>query len=114
MGSAPSFNQRREHQTIYRALELQVGTEIRCRVYHISCSRHPPTCVSDSGSVREIPSAQLIMANKTIQRVKEAVILKSDESRHEEVSAWSNRDLIPLPPSRRTWGWFNFFGSWSL
>ncbi|KAK1961624.1 hypothetical protein LY78DRAFT_560313, partial [Colletotrichum sublineola] len=30
------------------------------------------------------------------------------------VSAWSNRDLIPLPPSRRTWGWFNFFGSWSL
>ncbi|KAE9569815.1 Transporter aclS [Colletotrichum fructicola] len=54
------------------------------------------------------------MTNKTVQRVKEAVILKSDESRHEEVSAWSNRDLIPLPPSRRTWGWFNFFGSWSL
>ncbi|KAJ5014215.1 Transporter aclS [Colletotrichum sp. SAR 10_99] len=54
------------------------------------------------------------MTNKTVQKVKEAVILKSDESRHEEVSAWSNRDLIPLPPSRRTWGWFNFFGSWSL
>ncbi|GKT46841.1 transporter mfs1 [Colletotrichum spaethianum] len=54
------------------------------------------------------------MAQKPIRRIKEAVILKSDESRHEEVSAWSNRDLIPLPPSRRTWGWFNFFGSWSL
>ncbi|KAK8026743.1 NCS1 nucleoside transporter family protein-like protein [Apiospora marii] len=49
------------------------------------------------------------------RRMKEAVVLKSDESRpEEEVSAWSNRDLIPLPPSRRTWGWFNFFGSWSL
>lgn len=54
------------------------------------------------------------MANKTARRIKEALTLKSDESRHEEISAWSNRDLIPLPPSRRTWGWFNFFGSWSL
>ncbi|KAI3541303.1 NCS1 nucleoside transporter [Colletotrichum filicis] len=54
------------------------------------------------------------MANKTARRIKEALALKSDKSRHEEVSAWSNRDLIPLPPSRRTWGWFNFFGSWSL
>lgn len=42
---APSFNQRQEHGTIYRDLELHVGTEIRCRVYHISCSRHPPTRV---------------------------------------------------------------------
>ncbi|KAK7951233.1 uncharacterized protein PG986_006961 [Apiospora aurea] len=48
------------------------------------------------------------------QRMKDAMALKSDESQPEEVSAWSNRDLIPLPPSRRTWGWFNFFGSWSL
>ncbi|GKT54032.1 NCS1 nucleoside transporter family protein [Colletotrichum tofieldiae] len=54
------------------------------------------------------------MAQKTIRRIRETAMLKSDESRHEEVSAWSNRDLIPLPPSRRTWGWFNFFGSWSL
>ncbi|TDZ18963.1 Transporter aclS [Colletotrichum orbiculare MAFF 240422] len=54
------------------------------------------------------------MANKTLRRVREAAVLKSDASQHEDVSAWSNRDLIPLPPSRRTWGWFNFFGSWSL
>ena len=54
------------------------------------------------------------MANKTVRRVKEALTLSADETRHEEVSAWSNRDLIPLPPIRRTWGWFNFFGSWSL
>ncbi|KAI0015893.1 uracil permease [Xylariomycetidae sp. FL0641] len=54
------------------------------------------------------------MANRAFRRVKEVALLKGDESRNEEVSAWSNRDLIPLPPSRRTWGWFNFFGSWSL
>ncbi|KAK8050471.1 NCS1 nucleoside transporter family protein-like protein [Apiospora phragmitis] len=48
------------------------------------------------------------------RRMKEAVALKTEESHPDEVSAWSNRDLIPLPPSRRTWGWFNFFGSWSL
>ncbi|ORY61011.1 uracil permease [Pseudomassariella vexata] len=54
------------------------------------------------------------MASKTIRKVREVVALDSDESHYEEVSAWSNRDLIPLPPARRTWGWFNFFGSWSL
>ena len=31
------------------------------------------------------------------------VQLKGDESRHEQTDAWSNRDLIPLPPDRRTW-----------
>ncbi|XPS93568.1 hypothetical protein M3J09_002913 [Ascochyta lentis] len=40
--------------------------------------------------------------------------LKGDESRHEQTDAWSNRDLIPLPPERRTWGWFNFFGFWAI
>ncbi|KAI0476257.1 uracil permease [Xylariaceae sp. FL0804] len=54
------------------------------------------------------------MANQAWRKTRELALLKSDESRNEEVSAWSNRDLIPLPPSRRTWGWFNFFGSWSL
>ncbi|KAK8081654.1 uracil permease [Apiospora saccharicola] len=48
------------------------------------------------------------------RRMKEAVALQPDEEHPEEVSAWSNRDLVPVPPSRRTWGWFNFFGSWSL
>ncbi|KAK9772566.1 hypothetical protein AB5N19_12456 [Seiridium cardinale] len=51
---------------------------------------------------------------KAIHKIREAAILKADESNHEEVSAWCNRDLIPLPPSRRTWGWFNFFGCWSV
>ncbi|KAF2728930.1 NCS1 nucleoside transporter family protein-like protein [Polyplosphaeria fusca] len=40
--------------------------------------------------------------------------LKGDESRHEQTDAWSNRDLIPLPPERRTWGWFHFFGFWAI
>jgi NCS1 family nucleobase:cation symporter-1 len=45
--------------------------------------------------------------NKRIQ-------LQGDAAQYEQTDAWSNRDLIPLPPSRRTWGWFNFFGFWSI
>lgn len=51
---------------------------------------------------------------KTITRLREAATLKADETRNEETTAWCNRDLVPLPPSRRTWGWFNFFGAGSL
>jgi hypothetical protein len=40
--------------------------------------------------------------------------LMADGSRNEDTTAWCNRDLVPLPPSRRTWGWFNFFGATSL
>ena len=54
------------------------------------------------------------MATTAIRRVREAVVLKADESRQEETTAWCNRDLVPMPPSRRTWGWFNFFGATSL
>lgn len=43
-----------------------------------------------------------------------SIRLKGDETQHEQTDAWSNRDLIPLPPVRRTWGWFNFFGFWSI
>ncbi|KAI1802671.1 uracil permease [Daldinia bambusicola] len=46
--------------------------------------------------------------------VKEKIRLHGDESRHEHTNQWSNRDLIPLPPSRRTWGWFHYFGFWTL
>lgn len=45
---------------------------------------------------------------------KEKVRLHGEEEEHEEANAWSNRDLIPLPPSRRTWGWFHFFGYWTI
>jgi NCS1 family nucleobase:cation symporter-1 len=40
--------------------------------------------------------------------------LKGDDAKHEQTDAWSNRDLIPLPPNRRTWGSFNFFGFWAI
>ncbi|KAL8406318.1 hypothetical protein RB596_004967 [Gaeumannomyces avenae] len=49
-----------------------------------------------------------------LRRARDAATLKADESRHEETTSWVNRDLVPLPPSRRTWGWFNFFGAQSL
>lgn len=35
--------------------------------------------------------------------IKEKVRLHGDESRNEQTDSWSNRDLIPLPPDRRTW-----------
>ncbi|KAI6093663.1 NCS1 nucleoside transporter family protein-like protein [Hypoxylon rubiginosum] len=48
------------------------------------------------------------------ERVKEKVRLHGDEAQHEQTDQWSNRDLIPLPPSRRTWGWFHYYGFWTL
>ncbi|KAF2187673.1 hypothetical protein K469DRAFT_737833 [Zopfia rhizophila CBS 207.26] len=46
--------------------------------------------------------------------INERVKLRGDESQHEQTDAWSNRDLIPLPPHRRTWDWFTFFGFWGI
>jgi len=54
------------------------------------------------------------MGSLRLRQLKEKVQLKGDEDEHEQVDSWSNRDLIPLPPSRRTWGWFHFFGYWTL
>lgn len=54
------------------------------------------------------------MATKALRRVREAIILPADESRQEETTAWCNRDLVPMPPSRRTWSWSNFMGVTAL
>lgn len=54
------------------------------------------------------------MASKVVRRVKEAAALRGDEAQHEQTDAWSNRDLILLPPTRRTWGTFSYFGFWTL
>ncbi|KAL2032241.1 hypothetical protein VTO58DRAFT_105413 [Aureobasidium pullulans] len=54
------------------------------------------------------------MRSLRLRQLKEKIQLKGDEDEHEQVDSWSNRDLIPLPPSRRTWGWFHFFGYWTL
>jgi NCS1 family nucleobase:cation symporter-1 len=32
----------------------------------------------------------------------------------ERATNWKNRDLAPLPPSRRTWTVFGFIGFWSV
>ncbi|TRM62320.1 permease [Schizophyllum amplum] len=49
-----------------------------------------------------------------IQRVRNAVQLHGDEDKHEKTDSWSNRDLVPLPPARRTWGLFEYFGYWAI
>lgn len=51
---------------------------------------------------------------KRVAAFDRRIRLQGDVAQHEQTDAWSNRDLIPLPPSRRTWGWFNFFGFWSI
>ncbi|KAJ7465101.1 NCS1 nucleoside transporter family [Mycena latifolia] len=48
---------------------------------------------------------------------KSTNLLKRLEVPHEkdanfELSRWINRDIVPLPPSRRTWGPWNFVGFW--
>lgn len=48
------------------------------------------------------------------QRFKKRLQVKGDEKLHEQTDIWCNRDLIPLPPSRRTWGLMEYFGYWSL
>ena len=50
------------------------------------------------------------------RKIKESahLELQSNEESHEHVNSWSNRDLIPLPPSRRTWGFASYFGFWTL
>lgn len=39
-----------------------------------------------------------------IKGIKEKLRLHGDKNQHEQTDHWSNRDLIPLPPQRRTWG----------
>ncbi|KAJ7465096.1 NCS1 nucleoside transporter family [Mycena latifolia] len=48
---------------------------------------------------------------------KSITLLKQLEVPHEkdakfELSRWINRDIVPLPPSRRTWGAWSFVGFW--
>jgi NCS1 family nucleobase:cation symporter-1 len=43
-------------------------------------------------------------AGPRLRTLKEKVKLHGDAAQHEQTDSWSNRDLIPLPPQRRTWG----------
>jgi NCS1 family nucleobase:cation symporter-1 len=55
----------------------------------------------------------MALRNK-LAEIGHRIRLKGDDAKHEQTDAWSNRDLIPLPPNRRTWGSFNFFGFWAI
>jgi len=46
--------------------------------------------------------------------INQKIRLTGDDEKHEQTDAWSNRDLIPLPPERRTWGSFSYFGFWAI
>ena len=37
-----------------------------------------------------------------------------DEDADYENTYWCNRDLIPIPPSRRTWTWQGYAGYWII
>lgn len=50
----------------------------------------------------------------TLEKIKKTLQVRGDENNHEQTDAWANRDLIPLPPDRRTWAIWAFFGYWSL
>ena len=49
-----------------------------------------------------------------LKRLHHHIRLKGDDEKHEQTDRWSNRDLIPLPPERRTWKSFNFYGFWAI
>jgi len=52
------------------------------------------------------------MTSVRLRTLREKLQVKGDESQHEKTDSWSNRDLIPLPPARRTWVSFHYFGYW--
>ncbi|KUJ17170.1 uracil permease [Mollisia scopiformis] len=54
------------------------------------------------------------MASLRLRKFGEKLQVKGDEAQHEKTDSWSNRDLIPLPPSRRTWAAFHYFGYWAI
>ncbi|KAF9266461.1 hypothetical protein L218DRAFT_857919 [Marasmius fiardii PR-910] len=49
-----------------------------------------------------------------LRRANSSLEVRAKEEERERTDSWSNRDLIPLPPRRRTWGAFEFYGYWSL
>jgi hypothetical protein len=69
-----------------------------------------------------------LIMSQLLRRAHDKVKLRGNE--HEQIDAWSNRfvapynrgsadnnahrDLIPLPPSRRTWGLLEYFGYWTI
>ena len=82
-----------------------------------------------------LPSISMSSARSLLLNVNEKVRLHGDELGHEQTDAWSNRylqagvyhekcladwgrlmrrDIIPLPPRRRTWDVMEYFGFWTI
>ncbi|TBU27109.1 permease for cytosine/purines, uracil, thiamine, allantoin-domain-containing protein [Dichomitus squalens] len=51
--------------------------------------------------------------SRILQLVKRLEVERENEYEG-EATAWINRDIVPLPPSRRTWGSWSFVGFWLL
>ncbi|KAK2745597.1 hypothetical protein FQN55_006087 [Onygenales sp. PD_40] len=47
------------------------------------------------------------------ERLKRAAAVPIDENATYKNTTWCNRDLIPIPPERRTWGVWGYFGYWT-
>lgn len=47
-----------------------------------------------------------------VRRVCKALEVPADEEAEMASSRWINRDIMPLPPSRRKWGAWSFVGYW--
>ncbi|KAJ5090049.1 hypothetical protein N7532_008733 [Penicillium argentinense] len=46
--------------------------------------------------------------------LKERLQCPKDEDANYENTTWCNRDLIPIPPDRRTYGVWSYFGYWTV
>ncbi|CAI7622183.1 unnamed protein product [Penicillium pancosmium] len=46
--------------------------------------------------------------------IKQKLQCPKDEDAQYENTTWCNRDLIPTPPDRRTYGVWSYFGYWTV
>ncbi|KAH8913120.1 NCS1 family nucleobase:cation symporter-1 [Coniochaeta sp. PMI_546] len=46
--------------------------------------------------------------------IKKRLEVPKDENSNYENTTWCNRDLIPIPPDRRTYGIWSYFGYWTV
>ncbi|KAL2000405.1 hypothetical protein VTN02DRAFT_3170 [Thermoascus thermophilus] len=54
------------------------------------------------------------MVNVDWKKISKKLTVPIDEDSYYENTAWCNRDLIPIPPERRTWGVWGYFGYWTV
>ncbi|KAJ7082975.1 NCS1 nucleoside transporter family [Mycena epipterygia] len=52
------------------------------------------------------------MSTTKSKRFMEWLVVPHEKDANFELTRWINRDIVPLPPSRRTWGPWSFVGFW--